>query len=110
MTPSRYIKWLSALVTPNPARQWLLILGLSAALFAGLFIWAGSVFYSIKSGSAYLVAAPPIGKTIRITHAEVQNVFDTYQTRSLNYAAGNISVPKVYDPAPPASLSAGIKQ
>jgi hypothetical protein len=110
MTLSRYLKWLSALVAPNPARQWLLILALSALVFVALFAWAGIVFYSVESGSAYLVATPPAGKTIRITHAEVQNVLDTYQARSINYSVGNIAVPKVTDPAPPAALSAGVKQ
>jgi len=110
MSVGSFKEWLSSLGRPYPARDWMLVLSACALILLALLAWAGPLFFSIESGSAYVVGEPSPERSVKMTRSDVQNVLDTYTARSVNYAAHNIAMPHVVDPAPPASLNSGVKQ
>ena len=92
------LSFFASLTRPKPSRDWFFALVIIFATFLGLVSYAGYLFISINSGSAFANGEQSPAPTISLTRAEVRTILETYQKRSVNYTAHNLPSPVVVDP------------
>lgn len=99
MTPiiESFLKRLRAGIHPNPARDWTVLLILSAIILAGIVVWNAWIFDTVARGG--VIGAPPVKKLPVFNRAllnDVRFIFETRAAEALKYRTG------VYEYADPS--------
>lgn len=90
---------LGTLITPHPVRDWLFILFITLA--ASLVLMGISLYFYIGIRSGNIVGAPntEAGRVPGISRAALDDTVSKYETRRVNYDAGNFAIPSIADPS-----------
>lgn len=98
----KYLKHISnmlaLLVKPYPLRDWYIILGLSFIVFVVLAIMSVNFFIGIRSGSIVPDANIEPKRLPTVSRKTLEDVVSLYETKQVNYDAGNITLPSAVDP------------
>lgn len=90
---------LGEFTAPHPVRDWLLILFITLA--ASLVLIGISLYFYIGIRSGSIVGAPntEASRTPGISRAALDSTVSKYETRRVNYDAGNFAIPSIADPS-----------
>ena len=86
-------------LTPHPARDWLIALSLSIAVFLACASYAGYLFWGIRAGT--IVGSAPTDRPVlpKVSRADLANTLEAYRVRKANYDARNFPRPVLTNPA-----------
>lgn len=78
----------SSLITPFPARDWAIALGLLIALFVGLVSYAAYLFMGIRAGTIVGEAPAVSGGLPNVSRADLMNTLEIYRIKRTNFDSG----------------------
>jgi hypothetical protein len=88
-----------SLLTPQPARDWYLVLLLGICTGTALFGIALYLFLGIQIGFVIAPSAPPEESRTSVSRAGLEEALSQYQQRSTNFDAGYYASPDILDPS-----------
>ena len=91
--------FLRSLVNPYPLRDWYIAIGLSFVVLGILIGVSVYFFFGIRSGDIVGSLDPEFFPTPNVSREKLEEVVSVYETRRVNYEAGNVRTPDVSDPS-----------
>ena len=95
---ARIKRFFSSFTRPKPARDWLLLLFVSAFVFILSAAYAVYLYIGINSGAAFSGSIEVQTPRVPLTQDELDSLFNAYQSRRTNFMAHSLTAPSLIDP------------
>ena len=88
-----------SLLRPHPARDWAIVFFIALILFAVNAIYAGYLFFGMRSGAIVGTAEITVEAPPSVTREKIESVLGIYRVRKTEYENNARELPPLPDPA-----------